>query len=40
MGYQRQDHIFRDGEGVSLEVMARLLEVVGVSEYLRLISIP
>jgi ribose-phosphate pyrophosphokinase len=32
MGYQRQDHIFRDGEGVSLEVMARLLEVVGVSE--------
>jgi ribose-phosphate pyrophosphokinase len=32
MGYQRQDHIFRDGEGVSLEVMAKLLEAVGVSE--------
>jgi ribose-phosphate pyrophosphokinase len=32
MGYQRQDHIFRDGEGVSLEVMAKILQVVGVSE--------
>jgi len=32
MGYQRQDHIFRDGEGVSLEVMAKILQTVGVSE--------
>jgi len=32
MGYQRQDHIFRDGEGVSLEIMARILEEVGVDE--------
>ncbi len=34
MGYQRQDHIFRDGEGVSLEVMAKILQEVGVSEVL------
>lgn len=26
LGYQRQDHIFRDGESVSLQVMIRLLE--------------
>jgi len=32
MGYQRQDHIFRDGEGVSLEVMAKILEAVGINE--------
>jgi len=32
MGYQRQDHIFRDGEGVSLEVMAKILESIGISE--------
>jgi ribose-phosphate pyrophosphokinase len=31
-GYQRQDHIFRDGEGVSLEAMAKLLQAIGVSE--------
>ena len=30
-GYQRQDHIFRDGEAVSLEVMIRILESLGVS---------
>lgn len=29
-GYQRQDHIFRDGEAVSLEVMIRILESLGV----------
>lgn len=33
-GYQRQDHIFRDGEGVSLEVIAKALEAVGASEVL------
>lgn len=33
MGYQRQDHIFRDGEGVSLKVIADILQVVGVSEF-------
>lgn len=32
LGYQRQDHIFRDGEGVSLEVIVRLLEELGVSK--------
>ena len=30
MGYQRQDHVFRDGEAVSLEVIVRTLEAVGV----------
>jgi ribose-phosphate pyrophosphokinase len=33
-GYQRQDHIFRDGEGVSLEVIAKTLSAVGVTEVL------
>jgi ribose-phosphate pyrophosphokinase len=32
LGYQRQDHIFRQGEGVSLEVIADLLQKVGMSE--------
>ncbi len=31
LGYQRQDHIFRDGEAVSLEVMIKILENLGVS---------
>jgi ribose-phosphate pyrophosphokinase len=31
LGYQRQDHIFRDGEGVSLEVIIKILESLGVS---------
>lgn len=31
LGYQRQDHIFRDGEAVSLEVIIRLLESLGVT---------
>jgi ribose-phosphate pyrophosphokinase len=33
-GYQRQDHIFRDGEGVSLEVIAKTLEAVGATKVL------
>ncbi len=32
LGYQRQDHIFRDGEAVSLEVVATLLKWGGVDE--------
>lgn len=32
LGYQRQDHVFRDGEAVSLEVIAKILAAVGVSE--------
>jgi ribose-phosphate pyrophosphokinase len=32
MGYQRQDHIFRTGEAVSLEVIAKLLKEVGMTE--------
>ena len=31
LGYQRQDHIFRDGEGVSLEVIIKIIESLGVS---------
>lgn len=30
-GYQRQDHIFRDGEDVSLEVIIKTLESVGIT---------
>lgn len=32
LGYQRQDHIFRQGEGVSLEVIAEILQKVGMTE--------
>jgi ribose-phosphate pyrophosphokinase len=31
LGYQRQDHIFREGEAVSLSVIVKLLEKLGVS---------
>lgn len=31
-GYQRQDHVFRDGEAVSLEVVIRILESLGVNK--------
>lgn len=31
-GYQRQDHIFRGGEAVSLEVVIKILESVGVDK--------
>jgi ribose-phosphate pyrophosphokinase len=34
LGYQRQDHIFRDGEAVSLEVIAEILTRVGMTELL------
>lgn len=32
LGYQRQDHIFRDGEAVSSQVIAEILEKVGMTE--------
>ncbi len=32
LGYERQDHIFRDGEAVSLEVIAQTLQRVGVDK--------
>ncbi|MCL6096852.1 MAG: ribose-phosphate pyrophosphokinase [Patescibacteria group bacterium] len=32
LGYERQDHIFRDGEAVSLEVIVKTLERVGVDK--------
>lgn len=31
LGYQRQDHVFRSGEAVSLEVIAGVLKMVGVN---------
>lgn len=30
LGYQRQDHVFRDGEAVSLEVVSRMMEAIGI----------
>lgn len=32
LGYERQDHVFRDGEAVSLEVIAETLERVGADK--------
>jgi ribose-phosphate pyrophosphokinase len=32
LGYQRQDHVFRDGEAVSLKVAVEILEAVGVDK--------
>ncbi|MBI2049406.1 ribose-phosphate pyrophosphokinase [Candidatus Roizmanbacteria bacterium] len=31
-GYQRQDHIFREGEAVSAKVIAQILETVGINK--------
>ncbi len=36
LGYQRQDHIFRDGESVSLEAIVKLIEAMGVSKVVAL----
>lgn len=36
MGYQRQDHVFRDGEAVSLSVMVRILENMHLSGFITL----
>lgn len=36
LGYQRQDHIFRDGEAVSLEVIINILESLGVTKVISL----
>ena len=33
-GYQRQDHVFRDGEAVSLEVVIKMIESVGVDRFI------
>ena len=32
LGYQRQDHLFREGEAVSLEVIAKTLEATGINK--------
>ncbi len=34
MGYMRQDHLFRDGEAVSLLVMIKILESLGVDRFM------
>jgi ribose-phosphate pyrophosphokinase len=36
MGYQRQDHVFREGEAVSLEVVIQMLEALGVNRMITL----
>ncbi|HZE87843.1 MAG TPA: ribose-phosphate pyrophosphokinase [Methylomirabilota bacterium] len=36
LGYQRQDHIFRDGEAVSLDVVVRALEATGAARVITL----
>lgn len=36
LGYQRQDHVFRDGEAVSLDVVIKNLEGLGVSKVITL----
>ncbi len=36
LGYQRQDHVFRDGEAVSLEVIVNTLEAVGIQNVITL----
>ncbi|MBI4089155.1 MAG: ribose-phosphate pyrophosphokinase [Candidatus Levybacteria bacterium] len=36
LGYQRQDHVFREGEAVSLEVIATLLKWEGIEEVISL----
>lgn len=32
LGYQRQDHVFREGEAVSLDVVIKIIESLGVSK--------
>lgn len=32
LGYQRQDHMFREGEAVSMEVIIKILEAVGINK--------
>ncbi len=32
LGYQRQDHVFRDGEAVSLEVVIKMIESCGIDK--------
>lgn len=34
LGYQRQDHIFRDGEAVSLDVVIKAVEAVGTDQFI------
>ncbi len=36
LGYQRQDHVFREGEGVSVEVIARILKNLGADRVISL----
>ncbi len=34
LGYQRQDHVFRDGEAVSLDVVVRAMESAGIDRFI------
>lgn len=36
IGYQRQDHVYREGEARSLEVVIRFMETIGATEFLSL----
>lgn len=36
LGYQRQDHVFRNGEAVSLQVMIKIIESLGVDKVIAL----
>ena len=36
LGYQRQDHLFRSGEAVSLDIIVKTLEAVGVNKLITL----
>lgn len=36
LGYQRQDHVFRSGEAVSLDVVAKTIQTVGVDKVITL----
>lgn len=36
LGYQRQDHLFREGEAVSIDVIVKMLKVVGVDKVITL----
>jgi len=36
LGYQRQDHVFREGEAVSMGVIIKILEIVGIHKLITL----
>ncbi len=34
LGYQRQDHVFREGEAVSIQVIIKILEALGIDRFI------